>query len=117
MRNVSDRLCRESENGLLCSIIFFSLENRAFYGVMWRNIVERGRPQRTMWRMRIAYWISKGTNTLSEYLILIAFLLQPWFHERAVTLRNAYIAYVASFVTSLKLNLCTQNSEENNGIV
>ena len=83
---------------------------------MWRNIVER-RPQRTMWRKRIACWISKATNTLSEYVILTAFLQQPWLQERIVSLRNAYIAYLASFITILHLNLCTQNTEENNGTV
>jgi hypothetical protein len=29
--------------------------------------------QMTIWRMRIACWITKATNTLSEYVILIAF--------------------------------------------
>jgi hypothetical protein len=27
----------------------------------------------TIWRMRIAYWVPKATNTLSEYVIPIAF--------------------------------------------
>ena len=45
------------------------------------------------------------------------FLLQQCLHERAVTLRNAYIAYLVLFIRSLKLDLCTQNTEENNGIV
>jgi len=27
----------------------------------------------TIWRMRIAYWIPKATNTHSEYVTLIAF--------------------------------------------
>jgi len=29
--------------------------------------------QMTVWRMRIACWIPKATNTHSEYVILIAF--------------------------------------------
>jgi len=33
---------------------------------MWKNIVEPGRPQIT-WRMRIALWIPKVTNTHSKY--------------------------------------------------
>jgi len=47
-------------------------ENLAFCEIMWKNIVEQGRPQMTIRRMRIACWISKGTNTFSEYVILIA---------------------------------------------
>ena len=40
------------------------LENRAFYKIIWKNIVERGMPQLTIWRMRIACWTN---NTNSEY--------------------------------------------------
>jgi hypothetical protein len=41
-----------------------------------KNIVERDRPQMTMWHMRIAFLIPKATNTHSEYVTLIAFPLQ-----------------------------------------
>jgi hypothetical protein len=40
---------------------------------MWRIIVERDRPQMTVWRMRIACWIPQATETHSEYVILSAF--------------------------------------------
>ena len=40
---------------------------------MWKNIVETDRPQMTIWRMRIACWITKATGTHSEYVILISF--------------------------------------------
>jgi len=55
----------------LCSI---TLENRAVYEMMWKNVVESDRPQMTIWCMQIACWIpiSKSTNTQSEYVILIA---------------------------------------------
>jgi len=33
--------------------------------------------------MRFAYWITNATNTHSENLILIAFLLQQWLHKHA----------------------------------
>jgi hypothetical protein len=45
------------------SVTFFSLENRAVYETMWKNIVERGRPQMTIWCMRIACWIHEAKNT------------------------------------------------------
>jgi hypothetical protein len=41
----------------------FFFENRAFYEIMWKNIVEQSRPQMTVWRMRIACWLIKGTHT------------------------------------------------------
>jgi len=47
-----------------------------------------------------ACWIPKATNTLSEYVIFIAFPLQQWLHERASMLRYTYIV---SPVTSMEL--------------
>ena len=35
---------------------------------MWKNIVKPGRPQVTIWRMRIACWLPKSTKTHSEYI-------------------------------------------------
>jgi hypothetical protein len=53
------------------------------FEIMWKNIVEPGWPQIKIWRVRIACWITKITNTHSEYLILNAFPLLQWLHERA----------------------------------
>jgi hypothetical protein len=54
-------------------------------------MIERGSPQMTIQRMRIACWIPKATRTHarthSEYVILIAFLQQ-----RCTVLRYTYIA-------------------------
>jgi hypothetical protein len=43
----------------------FFFENRAIYEKMWKNIVlvERDRPQMTVWRMGFGCWIRKATNT------------------------------------------------------
>jgi hypothetical protein len=46
----------------------------------------------TIWLMRTACWITKSTNVHSQYVILIAFPLQQWLHERASVLRYTYIA-------------------------
>jgi hypothetical protein len=46
-----------------CNNCFF--ENRAVYDIMWKNILEPDRPQVTIWCMRIAFWVTKATNTLS----------------------------------------------------
>jgi hypothetical protein len=73
MRNISGKLCRENQNThfVFSNVIFF--ENRSVHEIMWRDIVERGRPQMTIWLMRIACWIPKGTNTHSQYLLLTGF--------------------------------------------
>jgi hypothetical protein len=41
-------------------------------------------------RMRFACWITKATDTHSEYIILIAFPWEQWLRERAFTLRYTY---------------------------
>jgi len=41
--------------------------------------------------MRISCWIPKDTNTHSEYVLLIAFPLQQWLHERVSMLCQMYI--------------------------
>jgi len=64
------------------SVTFFFL-NLAFYEISWENILQPDRPQMTTWRMRIPYWITKTTNTHSEYVITIAFPLQQWLQESA----------------------------------
>ena len=63
MENVSDKSFRETRNThFILKKSFFS-DNRAVYEIMWKNIVERVRPQITIWRMRIAYLIIKTTHT------------------------------------------------------
>ena len=75
---------------VLGSVTFFSQK-------MWKNIVERGGPHMTIWRMRIACRIPKATNTHSEYVILIAFPQRQRLHERSSMLRYTYIAYLVLF--------------------
>jgi hypothetical protein len=50
-------------------------------------MVEPDRPQMTIGRMRFARWITKATDTHSEYVIVITFPRQQWLRERASTLR------------------------------
>jgi len=57
---------------------------------MWKNTVDRGRLQMTIWHMRIACWRSRSTNTHSEYVIRIASPPQQWLHERVLMLRYTY---------------------------
>ena len=89
-----DTNCRENQN------------THFVFNTMWKNIVEPGRSQMTIRRMRIACWIPKATNMYSEYVILIAFPLQQRLHERASLLRYTYIAcLVYLFVFKKMLHL------------
>jgi len=70
---------------------------------MWKNTVEPGRPQTTIWRMHIACWIFKASNTHSEYAILVAFPLQQWWHESASLLHHSYLICLVNIILSSTL--------------
>jgi hypothetical protein len=72
-------------------------ENLAVYDTMWKNNVGPDRPQIPIRSMRIACWTPKATNVHSMYVILIAFPLQQWFHERPHCCLYRYTACLASF--------------------
>jgi len=63
----------------LCSASFI-FHVRAVCEVILGNTVETDsqtdRPQMIIWRMRIACWLTKATDTHSEYVIRIALPLQ-----------------------------------------
>jgi hypothetical protein len=59
---------------------------------MWKTSVQPDRPQMTITRrMRFACWITKATDTHSEYVVFIAFLRQQWLQQRASMLRYTHI--------------------------
>jgi len=58
---------------MLCSTTGFDIH--AVHEIMWKNTVEPDRPQVTKWLIPIPCWVSKDTNTHSEYVIGIAFPL------------------------------------------
>jgi hypothetical protein len=60
----------------------------------------------TMWRMRIAYWVPKATDTLSEYVMLILFLLQQWLRERVSMLRCTSIEHIIRRYFSVYITIC-----------
>jgi hypothetical protein len=49
--------------------LFFFLKIVTFMRT-WKNTVEPDRPQITVWQMSTACWITKATDTHSEYVIL-----------------------------------------------
>jgi hypothetical protein len=80
MRHAAKKSCRENKNA------HFILNNCFFRkSCPVRDNVDR--PQTTIWRMRIACWITKATNTHPEYIILIAF-------QRTNGCKNAPPCYV-----------------------
>jgi hypothetical protein len=104
MRNISDKSCGENQNSHFMSNNFF-FEPRAIYEIMWKNIVERGRPQAKIRRMRIACWILR-LHTHSQRVMFIAVPVQQCLQERTSILRSPYIAcLVESFLLFYRLIL------------
>ena len=65
---------------------------------MWKGFVERGRPQMTIRRMRVACSIPKATNIHSQVVLyLLLFPLQQRLHESAPLLRYTYSACIVIF--------------------
>ena len=88
-RNVSEESCRENQDtDYMFKIFFYS----CVYKLRWNNTAERCRLQMTIWCMCISYWIPKATHSHSQYVILIAFPLQQWLHERASILQVHYLS-------------------------
>jgi len=87
----------EIETHILCSLTFFVFENHAVYEIMWKNILEWGRPQMATWRMRIARWITQA-NTHSQSVILTAVPLQQWLQERGLLLRHTALPVLLNIV-------------------
>jgi len=72
MTNAVNKICREIQSTHFMSSTSFS-ENCAVYEIIWKNMVESDSNHMTIRRMRCACYITKTTDTYSEYVILIAF--------------------------------------------
>ena len=62
-----------------------------------KNTVEPTRPQITIWRMHMACWIPKATNTHSEHVTFTALPLQQCLHERSSMLRYSTVHCLSLF--------------------
>ena len=92
MRNVSDTRSRENLNTHSTSnTFFFFFDYRAVYEIMWKNKAEPDKSQMPVWRMRIALWIPKATNTHT--------------HTHTLRIRNIYCFSTATGVARTRLNV------------
>jgi hypothetical protein len=57
------------------------------YDKTWKNSGQATDDSIIIRGMRILCWVTKATDTHSEYEILIGFPRQQWVHERALMLR------------------------------
>ena len=92
MANVSDKSCREYQN------THFTFSNSSPKSCrLWDNVEEYSIDRQTkgnniIQRKRFACWITKVTDTDSEYVIFIASPQQQWLRQRVSILRYTYIA-------------------------
>ena len=105
------KLVEKIKTHIFSSITFsFFFENRAVYEMMWQNIVKPGRQPMTIRHMRIARCISKPTNILSEYVMLIAFPLLQSLHERSSLLHYSTLSALFHLSTYSYLHKNKENS-------
>jgi hypothetical protein len=71
-------------------------EHRAFRDINLKKYgtARQATDDNVIWHMRVAWWITKTTDTHSEYVILFAFPLQQRICERAPMLSCTYNAYL-----------------------
>ena len=69
------KVCRENQNTHFMFNNFLFFANPAVCEIMQKNNVELRRLQMTIWRMRIACWMPKISNTHSGWVIRIVFPL------------------------------------------
>jgi len=80
MRSVTDNNCTEN----VCVMSFFCKSCRLHDDMEKYGMARQATDDNIIWRNQTASWITKATNTHSEYVILIAFPLQQWLRERAL---------------------------------
>ena len=91
--------CRDNQNTHFLFNNLFPPDNRAVCEIMWKNIIESGRPQVTTWLMRIARWIPKSTNTRSEFGSLCSVRIRVF-----LTQQHCYPWWIGGIiVTDLKI--------------
>jgi len=85
---------------------FFLCENRAVREIPCENIVQPWRLQITIWRMRTECWITKATDTHSEYVTLRfshrnkGYTDASYFYVICILTVWLCVLQVAAFVTS-----------------
>jgi hypothetical protein len=127
MRNVLDKSCRKLIHIFYVQLRFFLKSCRLWDYVEKYDGARGTTSDVTVWRVRVACWISKVTCTrahapahisghtharvhalacIQKYVIFIAFPQQQWLRECTSVLRDAYIAclvciYVYTYVAHL----------------
>jgi hypothetical protein len=92
MRNLSTRVVGKIKTSILYSVIPPPPGKSCCLCCLRDNVEKYGRARQAtddniVWLLSFACWITKATDTHSEYVILIAFSQQKRLRERATILR------------------------------
>ena len=90
MRYNADKHNKTQHKMLFC--INSLLNSWHFYDNVEKKNSTARQPQMTIWLLRISCRVLKATNTLSQYVIIVAFTLKQWSQEHAPMLLYTYIA-------------------------
>jgi hypothetical protein len=94
MKEFQTNVVEKIKTRILYSVTFFF--QKSCY--LWDNVEKYSRAGQStddniIRRMRFPCWITKATKTHRGFIVLIAFLLQQWLHERASMLRFMYLVH------------------------
>jgi hypothetical protein len=78
MIHFSDKICRENQNPHCKLINVFPKLCRLRDNVKKYGSANQATDNNIIWRMHLACWVNKATDTHSEYIILIDFSRQQW---------------------------------------
>jgi hypothetical protein len=67
MRHDSDTFVEEIKTHILYSVTFYP-KNHVIYEIQWKKVctAEQATDDKTIWCMRISWWINRATDTNSE---------------------------------------------------
>jgi hypothetical protein len=83
MRNVSDTFLAKIKINILSTITFSRKLCSLWDNVKKYDTARQATDDNIIGRMRVAFWVTKATNTRSEFVIVLAFLQQQSLYARA----------------------------------
>jgi len=84
---------------IVCLITFFCKWCHLQDDVEKHGTARQATDDNIIWRIQIASWTTKATNTHSEYVTLIAFPIKQWLCECALI--SSYMCITCIFIISL----------------
>jgi len=91
MKNLQTKVAEKTKTHILCSVTLFRKSCRLWDNVEKYCVTWQATDDNIIRRTHFACWITKATNTHSEYVILTSFPLQQWSHECTSLLHYTHV--------------------------